>query len=224
MASQHQQSPGATAVPDTVENYIGGAWTSSTNDDDQPLTRRRVRNSHRSRFRANWASTRRSELLTTHSRSRARRRRLSAVSTSSRSRPNSTSISTTSRKRAREHARRSGGERRDSSQASRTCFGREAATSKTWHATWMSSRSTSLSRVRGDYVTPPRCTPSAAARRASTATRSAWAMSAFVRRWGWCLHFGRFLPRRPARSETRTRLTSTPTKRLKLSAGPMSNQ
>jgi hypothetical protein len=101
MVSQHKQSPGATAVPDTVENYIDGVWTPSTNDDGQPLTRRQARNSHRSRFRANRISTRWSELLTTRSRSDARHRRLSAASISSRSRPNSTSVSTTSRRRSR---------------------------------------------------------------------------------------------------------------------------
>lgn len=204
MVSQHEQSPGATAVPDTVKNYTGRVWTPSTNDDGQPLTHRQAGNSHRSRFRANQISTRRSELLTARSRSDARHRRLSTASISSRSRPNSTSVSTTSWKRSRAStARRS--ERRKARFAAgvRTCFGRETATWKTWHATWTSSRSVSLSRVRGDYAAPPHYTPNTVTRRASTATRATRAMSAsaFVCRWISSL-------RRSVRSGVKTRSTS----------------
>jgi len=37
MTSKQEQSPAATAVPDTVENYVGGEWVSVDSDDGQPL-------------------------------------------------------------------------------------------------------------------------------------------------------------------------------------------
>lgn len=204
MVSQHEQSPGATAVPDTVENYIDRVWTPSTNDDGQPLTRRQAGNSHRARFRVNQISTRRSELLTAHSRGVARHRWLSTANISSRLRPNSTSVSTTSWKRSRAStARRSERRKARFIAGVRACFGRETATWKTWHAAWTSSRSVILSCVRGDYVAPPHCTPNTVARRASTATRATRAMSAsaFVRRWIPSLQ-------RLVRSGVKTRSTS----------------
>ena len=37
MASKQEQSSEATAVPDTVENYVGGAWTQVSSDDGQAI-------------------------------------------------------------------------------------------------------------------------------------------------------------------------------------------
>ncbi|MBX0296881.1 CoA-acylating methylmalonate-semialdehyde dehydrogenase [Haloarcula nitratireducens] len=37
MTSKQEQSPAATAVPDTVQNYVGGEWHSVESDDGQPL-------------------------------------------------------------------------------------------------------------------------------------------------------------------------------------------
>jgi hypothetical protein len=230
MVSQHKQSPGATAVPNTTENYIGGAWTSPTNDDGQPLTRRRARNSYRSRSRGNRTSTRRSELLTRCSMSSARYRRSSAVSTFSRSRPSSRNASTTSRTRARENARR---------------LGRRKARFAAGVPNMLQGSGNVEDVVRGLDELAIRqplacsrglrnascCTPNAVVRRASTATRPRRATSAsalaFVRRGGWVSLLRqpkKFLLWRPARSGTRMRSTSAPTKRPRSSAGTVSNQ